>query len=384
MTIPLDQKRTNRHQPAFNGNGQYKIATPDGQIRGYTRTSTIGERLEDKYRLGQWQAAKVAQGMGRRPDLVELAAGHTVDGDRDVYRGIVKEATTTAEASSAANYGTALHRYVELYDRGTPLHDIPEPWHRHLLSYRATIEGSPFADKPLAVEQVLVLDDYRIAGRVDQIRAAAIDFEAELADGTVIEIEAGDLLIADIKTGRSLDYSGLKFGCQLAIYANHHATWHPDSEHELGGTRGPRINVNRELAVIFHLPAKDPTAPCEIHWVDLGRGYDAFLCALELGEHRAQSSKVISRPATAHVSFAAASAAWLRQRLHSIMDHQDAAHDLMRRWPNILRGADGSPRPLPHSPTPEQAEALGNILSLVEADHQLPFGTPEPQPKEPA
>lgn len=371
--IALDGR--GRYEPERTSRG-YRIENPDGKVRTYARATTVAQVLEDAYKLDRWHSMKTAHGLGQRPDLVALAAGHDIDADRSVYEELIDDAQAVSDVSSKANIGTALHRFAEQIDAGKPLADLPPEWHRHLDAYQARMEQIGFEIVHEHTEQVVALDDDQIAGQIDRVLRATRDVEVRLPTRTIV-IPAEAFIIGDLKTGASLHFSRLKFTTQITIYANHDITWHPDSEQKNGGTRGPRIDVDYGVAMIIHLPAGDPTAPCRIHWVDLEAGYTALMCALQVRKLRSEASQMIGDPAEEHVTFEEATGEWLRGRLAAFEASPAASADLRRQWP--LRDDTGHPVRLPKIPTAEQAAALTEVLSRVEAEHQMPFGAGPPE-----
>jgi hypothetical protein len=375
---PAPPSVTGRDAPKRDGKDRYLIAGPDGKVRGYTRSTTIAGTLDDTYELGRWQMAKVAYGLGRRPDLVDLAAGHDPDTDRQIYRTIVDEASAAAATTSAANTGTALHRFTELIDldRST-IEACPERWHRHLRSYTEQMARIGFEVVADHVEQIVANDSYRIAGQIDRILRATRTVTIPIA-GKTFTLPAGTQIVGDLKTGKVDDHRILKFSIQISIYANHETTWHPDHSHPDGGTRGPAIPLDTRVAIIIHLPAGNPDAPCDLYGVDLEAGYDAFLCAMEARAHRTNRRNLYARW-DEHVSIETASAEWVRQRIAALAAHPEAVITLRLRWPNELRNPDGTLARFPDEPTADQINALAAVLDHVEDAHQVPFGPPRPK-----
>ena len=62
--------------------------------------------------------------------------------------------------------------------------------------------------------------------------------------------------------------------------------------------------------------------------------------------------------------------AWVQGRVHELPTQ--AREDLLKRWPH------GVPRKAAELATTEQVTRLAQALSVVEADHRLPFGPPDP------
>ena len=89
-----------------------------GKSIPYTRVSTLAKELDNKEGLMLWKQRMVALGIGKRPDLAEMAAVTAPD-DKGKLSEIVKAAMAAAESDKAANTGTVLHALTEQFDKGT-------------------------------------------------------------------------------------------------------------------------------------------------------------------------------------------------------------------------------------------------------------------------
>ncbi len=359
----------------------YHVKNPDGKVVRHTRASNYTGLLDDGYALSRYDDRQLAHGLAKRRDLVALAAAHHPTDDKNVYhQTIIPQARAAAETDAKANIGTALHRNTEEVDRGTPLVALDPEWRTHLQAYARKMAAIPFEVVERHIEQVVILDGHKIAGTTDRVLAATRDTIVTFPNGRRVEIGAGELVIGDIKTGHwGLEYNQIKWPMQCAIYAHHTATWHPDTdrpdepEH---GQRGPVIGTRADVALVIHLKAGDPEAACDLHWLDLEAGYDMFLTAVEIRGHRAAAKKahcayIEESPTAVEIQMAA----WARDRLQLISGNPQAKADLLRRWP--LRNPDDSLIRYGDQPTPEQTAALLAVLTVVEAEHQIPF-CPQP------
>lgn len=235
-------------QPARDRWGRPLIAPPDGSKPvAYTRATTLAGTLDDLYGLMGWKQRMTAVGLAARNDLL-LAVKAVDDPDRHKKQldGIVEQATEAAAASAGATMGTAMHSLTEQYDlTGEIPSGLPETAQRSLYAYATAVDHIKFTH----VEQFLVCDDLRAAGTTDRIG---------LVDGVPT--------ILDLKTGKTLKYSGLKIAIQLAIYA-HGQQYDPDT-----GVRTPVEGINLERACVIHLPIDQPDV-CTLHWVDIDAGW---------------------------------------------------------------------------------------------------------------
>lgn len=226
-----------------------------GKPVAYTRATTIANSLDDASALVAWKMRMAAIGLTTRPDiLLSISAAQE---DKMAVNSLIEDAMQVAGANKAANIGTAIHSFAERLDLGLTLGIVPPEWIPDIKAYEQTTK---ILNKKF-IEQFSVLDKYKIAGTPDR----------------VVEYN-GELFIADIKTGR-IDHPN-NISIQLAIYANglpyDAAT----------ATRGTWGDVNKERAIIIHLPAG--TGTCKLVWVDIKEGYKGLQFAMKARQWRDQ------------------------------------------------------------------------------------------------
>jgi hypothetical protein len=358
--------------------GHYTCTTPDGELKKHKRASDYTGLLDGNWALRRHEDRELAHGVAKEDDLIALARAHPPSGDtddRDVYHKIIlPKARMIAGSGSKANIGTALHRGTVDIDRGAALAAVDPTWRTHLKAYRDTMARLPFRVVERFIEQTVILDGYRIAGTIDRVLEVLADCTVVFPNGRKVHLRKGDLIVGDIKTGKW--FTPLKWMVQLGIYSQHTATWTKQADHPHGGVRGPAIGVRQDVALVVHLQAGDPDAPCDLHWLDLEAGYDGFLTAYEIAGHRAAAKK-------AHCAYTdhlpsviqTQMEAWCRARLAVIKSHPAATACLTRMWP--LRTPDDQPVRYGDQPTPEQTTTLLSLLDRIEAEYSLPL-TPQP------
>jgi hypothetical protein len=247
--IPADIQRDRYGRPL--------VVPPEGGKRApYRRTTTFAGALEDTYALQLWKQRQTAIGMSQRPDLV-LAAAATDPADKERLNEIAEKATEAALASAAATTGTSLHALTERLDRGQKLGVVPEPYGADVKAYEKATAGIEWTD----IETFRVLDGWRVAGTADRIGCIN-----------------GTLVVADIKTG-SVEFPH-KMAMQLACYAR-------SLPYDIAtDTRGPaERGLNLDYGVIIHLPAGE--GRCQLHRVDIAKGWQACLLAKKVWDWRA-------------------------------------------------------------------------------------------------
>ena len=230
--------------------------------RPYTRSSSAAKTIEDTYNLELWARRNVAFGMARDASLVArvLAAGGDpsrwdTPAKRAVDR-IVEDASTIAQAHKGADIGTALHRLTELVDRDMDI--VAGPYEADVNAYVNALIAAGLTVDPRYVECRLVCDALEMAGTADRL--------LQRADGTWV--------VADLKTGATVDYGALGWSAQLAAYA-HSDLYDPETT-----CRQPTPPLDKVVGIIIHLPAGQGT--CTLYELDLAAGYRAAVLANEV------------------------------------------------------------------------------------------------------
>lgn len=224
-----------------------------GKPVAYTRATTIANSLDDPSALTAWKMRMAAIGLTVRSDL--LLAISAAQEDKMAINKYIEDAMEVAGASRAATIGTALHAFAEKLDLGQELGPIPDEWAGDLRAYEEATKQL----NNLFIEQFCVLDKYKIAGTPDRI----VEYK-------------GERFIADIKTGR-IDHPN-NIAIQLAIYAN-------GNPYDIAtGRRGTWGNVNKDKAIIIHLPAG--TGLCKLVWIDIAEGWKGVQFAMKVRQWR--------------------------------------------------------------------------------------------------
>jgi hypothetical protein len=224
-----------------------------GKPVAYTRATTIANSLDDPAALTAWKMRMAAIGLTVRSDL--LLAISAAQEDKMAINKYIEDAMEVAGASRAATIGTALHSFAEKLDLRQDIGPIPDEWAADLVAYQKATEQL----NKIFIEQFCVLDKFKIAGTPDR----------------VVEYK-GERFIADIKTGR-IDHPN-NIAIQLAIYAN-------GSPYDIAtGRRGSWGNVNKDKAIIIHLPAG--TGLCKLVWIDIAEGWKGVQFAMKVRQWR--------------------------------------------------------------------------------------------------
>ncbi|MFE9254021.1 hypothetical protein [Streptomyces sp. NPDC006879] len=271
-----------------------------GKPKGYARTTTFIDCIEDKGALIDWGKRMVLVGAAKRADLVDSARGLNPEdsADKKTLNFLSKQATDASGANEKRERGTHLHNLSELVDAGQPLPATASPQDvEDMGAY--LMETSVLTVK--AVEQFVVVDELGVAGTFDRMA----EYDGPGPDGEPL---SGDF-ICDLKTG-SVEYGGLKMAAQLACYSRgvlyDHTRFPVDVDnkaelasfkkrvieiHDAAGAYKPLPPVNQDWGIIIHLPAGK--AECTLYWVDLNLGWEAAKLALTIRGMRSKSRKAM-------------------------------------------------------------------------------------------
>ncbi len=358
MTILNLHQTALRPEPKRDRFGRYMI-TPagGGKPKAMSRVTTHAKRLDDAFGLVAWKQRQVAIGLARRPDLVALAASTT---DKKRLDDLCEAAMAAAGSNVGANIGTALHGFTEIHDLGLPT-PIPEAQRADVEAYAAGLARLEIEVLPEYVERIVVLDGLGLAGTLDRI------------------VRVGDtLMIADLKTGQSLDYAWGSIAVQLACYANADTMYDPATEKHSPMPGG----ISLTEALVFHLPAG--SGHCVVHTVDIAAGWDAAQLAVDVQAWRKR--KGLSAPMTQPrltaakvqevfgacevIDLRGQLAEWAKERLGWIKAHAktEIFAEVAALWPDGVPGFKGD-----HAHTEEELDKILALLDGVEARHRLEF-----------
>jgi hypothetical protein len=236
----------------------------------YSRASSVGKPIEDWFQVHEAQLDRLVFGMGRRPELAAQAQLiQAWETDRDKIRAIRKEAITAGGGLEAAIRGTVFHELAEQrfswrlggYDHMHLADDMAQG-----LDVLARLL-EPF--EVLDTETFVVWDEHRIAGSYDmRLRLRRpIRIERVAKDGTVTllaELEPGEVIVADLKSGKDRKYHGPTYGVQQLPYACGTPYTHREGRKPWSAGEAPRT----DWALIPHVSPLDPET-AGLYWVDL-------------------------------------------------------------------------------------------------------------------
>lgn len=253
--------------------GRYLIPHMDGTKpatnKGFTRVSTTKSALSNTFGIQEWSKSRVVDGIGADPDLMEQAIrAHAMPSGTEknaTLRRIADDAFVVGGGKERSGLGTGFHQLTEDRNKGQTV-DVPPEQVPDIDAYDRMLIDNHITILPKYLERVLMCP-FNQGGTVDNIvrmwNPATEDWE---------------LLVADLKTGRSLDRAWLEIKIQLWSYANAYGMWttteihrnDPKDPQKITGVDGFWSPMPRELrtdkALIFHVPL-DGTAA--LYVVDL-------------------------------------------------------------------------------------------------------------------
>jgi len=337
-----------------------------GKPVAYTRFSSHGQVLEDRFGLEKWKIRTAALGLSARPDLLAQVAACDPD-DKQRLDEIMGQALEAGGGSIGANLGTALHEFTQRFDLGElSLADIQEPWRSDVAAYADTLKRFDLTPVRELIEVNLVNDELQLAGTADRFYRRS----------------DGRLVCADLKTGKAIGPNPLAYAVQLTAYA--HSMLYDVEK----GARYPIGDVDLDDGIIVHLPAQK--ASCTLYRVDLKMAMDAAWVATGVRgwQKRKGLVQVIPTPEKAVETILEAFPGtvvedeptrndWLRARIIALAANPAAKSDLNALWPEDL------PKPkLSATYTDDQIDRIVEIVASLEDTHNLGFFPIDPkQPK---
>ena len=176
--------------------GRYVVLAPDGKKpEGYTRATTVAKALDDTSNLMAWGRRMTALGLAARPDLLALV--QTTDNtDKKALDRLCESASEAGGATARRDLGTALHKMFEA-SCVTPGYQPPATYAADILAIHQALRAAGLQVVDECSELMVVIDRHKIAGMADLI---------------VERISDGQLFIADLKTGSSVEWGCARMG----------------------------------------------------------------------------------------------------------------------------------------------------------------------------
>lgn len=270
---PLPPRLPNRYQPKFDGYGRYKLPNPKtGKVRGWTRATTLAKTLDDTHNLDRWKRRQLMKGLIGNAHLLEQvreAVALEADG---VLNDIGEQAQVAAGSAEAREFGEAVHAWLEAGDHWTVMPaQVPEMYRAHVDAYNNRLAAHALWPVPEYTERIVMNSRAESAGTIDRIFRCA----------------DGSLVMGDVKTSKSLDYSWLTYVVQLLIYADADMMLSED-----GTTWEPMPEIRKDFAVLMHCPSDAPEHTAAVTF-DLEFGRTALDTSLLVRQLRKEAAKKV-------------------------------------------------------------------------------------------
>jgi hypothetical protein len=257
---------TSRPAPR-DSRGQLLIIPPEADkpivYQGVTRFVAA---LSDIYPWSMRQRRQVVSGLAARPELI-FEASAADPSNRAELDKICERAIEAASPKTSAARSAALRKLISRIDLQKDFGPVPAAHRADLEAYSRRTSLFQF----LAVQQLRVEDELRVAGAVDR----------------VIRWEDGHY-IATVHTG-SLDHDLLRTVMKLAIFANS-VPYDPET-----GARTPDAwQIDQDNALIIHLPAGEGL--CNLYWADISSAREACRLAAQVWAWRNRKARDLVVP----------------------------------------------------------------------------------------
>jgi len=225
---------------------RYVLPDPlTGEMRHWTRASTVAKVLPDNYHLNLWKQRSVAVGLARRHDLLALVASvgdPRSDAGKAELNAICTRALEAAGGTERRDLGTALHAFTASHDRG-----LPQPAPPHLIpdvsAYAGLLRREGLTVIPAYTERVVCVPEWGLAGRLDRAVSCLDNM----------------IRVADVKTGdRADEFGDLEFVVQQGIYVRGLAYGVYNAAQRVWEPFPYAGKLGTDVALIIHLPVGEP------------------------------------------------------------------------------------------------------------------------------
>ena len=363
------------------GKGIPYVLNPEGKRVRYSRSSNGGKILDDESNLTDWKLRTVIAGAAQRPELMAAASVLDIDRDKKTLRDIAEKCLVAGKGERRSVIGTAVHAMFDHIDRQDTW-VAPPNYVELCMSYVEMKYHWGFEVEDIEIH--CINDRFRLAGTLDRRFRTTKALVAP--DGSIIPI--GTVLVADLKTGKELEYAAGSYCTQLAAYVD--------------SMRYDVVNDERsefipsslqDWALIIHADSADTRV--DVYWVDIESGRLGLELATKVKEWRRRSDLLSParlpvgtplppepatippeaprpaerQPEASPEARTEARTEHLRTRVRAIIDHSEiAGKALQRNWP---RGIPGLKNP---GHTWEQLDEIQSAIEDTERDYSIPFG----------
>lgn len=284
--LPDPPKITGKWEPEYTADRKsYVVPGLDGirQTDTLTRATSHAKALDDATNLMDWKLRAAVLGMARNPEILDSlhvnGAEHISELDyfsKKVLNKLANKAARSVGADDGSLFGTKLHNYLEAILEGAmTLDQVPNGVQPYLIAMFAAMRAHGLSFVSKMVERTVFIPATGMIGTLDFLTLT----------------KDGELLVGDLKTSSSIDFSWLSIAVQLAQYAN--ATMMLSWD----GTRWEQMpQVSKVIAKVAVVPKDAPIPFCRIYTINLGIGAEMMNLATRIRELRETAMRVASRP----------------------------------------------------------------------------------------
>ncbi len=366
-TLDLDDIDQTRPPKDFRRASGAPMVMVDGKNVRLSRPSNYAKPLDDESALTNWRINTACRGVAGDRALQAAWVAVAPD-DRKSMQDLREKATQAGRGNEGSDIGIAIHAMTVRWEQD-PTFSPPSPYLESLEAYQTEMEALGLVSVHYEVHTVNL--EFGSAGTAD--RTLRLTRRLIAPDGTILD--EGTLIIGDIKTNKTLEYSMAPYSVQLALYAGGQF-YDPDADVFLDTPE-----INQDWAVIVWLPANEPGV-CVIFWIDLRRGREGAELARTVKNWRkwwrgTEGAPIVVQAEPTTPSHDATSPSdghdwvdvmrpWVIERVRAIGHHKGARTYLTTRWPEGV--------PVPQAVVePEHMTQILDLLDKTEAEFALPF-----------
>ena len=284
--IPDPPQTPGKWQPQYSRDFKsYVVPGLDGirQTDTLTRATSHAKMLGDDTKLGDWRLQTTVMGLARSPELLDNISldGAELFSELDfsakrALASVARKAARRVGADDGSDFGTKLHGYLQAILEGTvTLDEVPEILQPYLAVVFEAMRRHGLNFVAGMCERTVFIPATGMVG--------TFDFMVMDADGV--------LMIGDLKTSNSIDYSWLSIGVQLAQYAGSTLILSWD-----GSSWSPMPEVSQVVAKVLSVP-KDETVPsCRVYTVNLALGAEMMEMASRVKAVQESARRGASNP----------------------------------------------------------------------------------------
>lgn len=226
-----------------------------------SRATSHAKVLGDDSNLTDWLLSATVLGLARNPEMLEDlhvdGAMHLSDLDfraKQELKRIGRQAARRVGADDGSDFGTKLHGYLEAIIEGAcTIDDVPEPLRPYIVVAFEAMRRHGLNFVGGMSERTVFIPDTNSVGTLD----------------FMVVDENGVLMIGDLKTSNTIQFSWLSIGVQLAQYASSTLILSRDGSHW-----EPMPEVSRVVGKVLSVPKDVPTHTAQIYTVNLELGME--------------------------------------------------------------------------------------------------------------